>query len=88
MYIPYSNIVMWMTLNMKKLIGVEKMYYVHDCRSTILADQKMLTLNTRKSNLNNNVCLVGASGRGKTRNFIKPNIMQMNSNYVISDPNG
>lgn len=42
----------------------------------------------KHSPLNNNVCLVGASGRGKTRNFIKPNIMQMNGNYVISDPKG
>ena len=32
--------------------------------------------------------LVGASGRGKTRSFIKPNIMQMNCNYVISDSKG
>ncbi len=55
---------------------------------TILAKGVDLTLNTWESNLNNNVMLVGASGRGKTRYFIKPNIMQMNSNYVISDPKG
>ena len=64
------------------------MLFVHDCRNTILAHQKMLTMDTWQSKLNNNICLVGASGRGKTRNFIKPNIMQMNSSYVISDPKG
>ena len=64
------------------------MFLVHDCRDTILARGKTLTMDTWKSKLNNNVVLVGASGRGKTRNFIKPNIMQMNSSYVISDPNG
>lgn len=64
------------------------MLFVHDCRNTILARGKTLTMDTWKSRLNNNVLLVGASGRGKTRNFIKPNIMQMNSNYVISDPKG
>ena len=64
------------------------MFFVHDCRNTILAHHKMLTMDTWKSKLNNNICLVGASGRGKTRGFIKPNIMQMNSSYVISDPKG
>lgn len=56
--------------------------------STILAKGVYLTLDTWESNLNNNIMLVGASGRGKTRYFIKPNIMQMNSNYIISDPKG
>lgn len=55
---------------------------------TILAKGVYLTLNTWESKLNNNIMLVGASGRGKTRYFIKPNIMQMNSNYIISDPKG
>lgn len=64
------------------------MFLVHDCRDTILARGKTLAMDTWKSKLNNNVVLVGASGRGKTRNFIKPNIMQMNSSYVISDPKG
>lgn len=64
------------------------MFTIHDCSKTILAKGKMLTMDTWKSRLNNNIMLVGASGRGKTRNFIKPNIMQMNSNYIISDPKG
>lgn len=64
------------------------MVTIHDCSKTILAKDKMLTMDTWKSKLNNNICLVGASGRGKTRGFIKPNIMQMNSNYVVSDPKG
>lgn len=64
------------------------MFGKHDFDSTILADKTFLTLDTWKSKLNNNVMLVGASGRGKTRHFLKPNIMQLNSNYVISDPKG
>lgn len=64
------------------------MFTIHDCTKTILAKDYMLTMDTWKSRLNNNICLVGASGRGKTRHFIKPNIMQMNSNYVVSDPKG
>lgn len=64
------------------------MYNKHDFDSTILADKQFLTLDTWKSHLNNNVIISGASGRGKTRSIIKPNIMQMNCNYVISDPKG
>lgn len=56
-----------------------------DREGTIFADGKKLALDSR---INNHVMIVGASGRGKTRNVIKPNIMQLNSNYVISDPKG
>ena len=37
---------------------------------------------------NKNVLVVGGSGSGKTRFFIKPNLMQMHSSYVITDPKG
>lgn len=36
----------------------------------------------------NNVLVVGDAGSGKSRNVIEPNILQMNSSYVISDTNG
>ncbi|MDD3278720.1 MAG: type IV secretory system conjugative DNA transfer family protein, partial [Lachnospiraceae bacterium] len=37
---------------------------------------------------NKNVLVIGGSGSGKTRFFVKPNIMQMHSSYVITDPKG
>ena len=37
---------------------------------------------------NKNVLVVGGSGSGKTRFFIKPNLMQMPSSYVVTDPKG
>lgn len=37
---------------------------------------------------NKNAIIVGGSGSGKTRFFVKPNIMQMNSDYVVTDPKG
>jgi len=37
---------------------------------------------------NKNVLVVGGSGSGKTRFFIKPNALQMNSSLVITDPKG
>ena len=36
----------------------------------------------------NNTLIIGGSGSGKTRFFIKPNIMQLHSSYVITDPKG
>ena len=37
---------------------------------------------------NKNVLVVGGSGSGKTRYFIKPNLLQMHSSYVVTDPKG
>lgn len=37
---------------------------------------------------NKNVLVVGGSGSGKTRFFVKPNLMQMHSSYVVTDPKG
>ena len=41
-----------------------------------------------KNARNKNVLVVGGSGSGKTRFFIKPNLMQLHSSYVVTDPNG
>ena len=40
-----------------------------------------------KYNINKNVLIIGGSGSGKTRFHVKPNLMQMNSSYCITDPN-
>ncbi len=37
---------------------------------------------------NKNILVIGGSGSGKTRFFVKPNLMQMHSSYVITDPKG
>ena len=34
------------------------------------------------------LAVIGGSGSGKTRFFVKPNLMQMHSSYVVTDPNG
>ena len=41
-----------------------------------------------KYNINKNVLVIGGSGSGKTRFHIKPNLMQMNASYIITDPKG
>ncbi len=40
------------------------------------------------SPLNKNVMIIGSSGTGKSRGFIKPNVLQMNGSYIITDPKG
>ena len=42
----------------------------------------------RRYERNRNVLVVGGSGSGKTRGFFEPNIMQMNANYLVTDPKG
>ena len=37
---------------------------------------------------NKNIIVIGGSGSGKTRFFIKPSLMQMHSSYVVTDPKG
>jgi len=58
----------------------------------ILTVTESLTMNPRPQNpkhgRNKNVLVIGGSGSGKTRFFVKPNIMQMHSSYVITDPSG
>lgn len=41
-----------------------------------------------KYNINKNVLVIGGSGSGKTRFHIKPNLMQRNASYIITDPKG
>ena len=40
-----------------------------------------------KTARNKNVLVIGGSGSGKTRFWLKPNLMQMHSSYVVTDPN-
>ncbi len=45
-------------------------------------------VNSRKLIGNNNVLVVGGAGTGKSRFFIKPNMLQLNASYIITDPSG
>lgn len=58
----------------------------------ILTQTESLTMESRpkspKYARNKNVLVIGGSGSGKTRFFVKPNLMQMHSSYVVTDPKG
>ena len=57
-----------------------------------LTRTESLTMTSRpkdpKTARNKNILVIGGSGSGKTRFFVKPSIMQMHSSYVITDPKG
>lgn len=56
--------------------------------SMILSNNFYRPINSRKLIGNNNVLVVGGAGSGKSRFVIKPNVLQMNASYVITDPSG
>ena len=60
--------------------------------NVILTQTEWLMMSNRpkdpKTARNKNVLVVGGSGSGKTRFFIKPNLMQLHSSYVVTDPKG
>ena len=60
--------------------------------NVILTKTESLTMNSRpkdpKTARNKNVLVIGGSGSGKTRFFVKPQLMQLHSSYVVTDPKG
>lgn len=60
--------------------------------NVLLTQTERLTMDSRpkqpKYARNKNVLVIGGSGSGKTRFFVKPNLMQMHSSYVVTDPKG
>ena len=61
-------------------------------QNILLTETERMMLSGRPSNpeyaRNKNVMVIGGSGSGKTRFFVKPNLMQMNCSYIITDPKG
>ena len=56
--------------------------------NTILSANIQFSKNTRKSKINNNVMIIGGSGSGKTRFYLKPQLLQLYCNYIVVDPKG
>lgn len=60
--------------------------------NVLLSQTERLTMASRPKKIeyarNKNILIVGGSGSGKTRFFVKPNLMQMHSSYVVTDPKG
>lgn len=57
-------------------------------KNMIFSKEIYMSMNGRKTLRNNNVMVIGGSGTGKSRYVVKPNILQANCSYVITDPSG
>lgn len=54
----------------------------------ILSKSEQLSMDGLKTQIANHVLVLGDPGSGKSRNYVKPNVAQMNASYVITDPSG
>ena len=55
---------------------------------TLLSANRSVSCDTWRSGLNNNVLVLGSSGGGKTRNHVKPNLLQCQGSYIVLDCKG
>lgn len=67
---------------------IAKKVQVVNTRNRMLSQHIQMTLDTRHTDLNNNILVIGGSGAGKTYRFVKPQLMQMSSSFIITDPKG
>lgn len=59
-----------------------------DLGKRILAEGSTVSNDTRQTHMNNNDLIVGTTGSGKTRNYVKPNLLQMDESVIVTDTKG
>lgn len=59
-----------------------------NCATRILSRDYTVSGDTWATHLNNNDLIVGPSGAGKTRGYVKPNLLQGGESYIVADPKG
>lgn len=57
-------------------------------KNKIFSQNIKMSIDARVTELNNNVLIIGGAGAGKTYREVKPNLLQANSTYIITDPKG
>ena len=73
---------------MKNNFDKDKLVTAHYCRYGILPNGEMFDLDSITTKRNNNITVFGASGAGKTRSFVIPNILSAVGSYIVADPKG
>lgn len=66
----------------------QKIQAKNSTQNLLLSKRLRLDLDTWQHGRNTNVIVVGGSGSGKTRGYVKPNLLQGNTSYVVLDPAG
>lgn len=72
----------------RKYADFEGEHYKHSYYNAILSENFQMSVNQGKHYHALNTLILGATGSGKSRYFLKPNLLQMNCSYVITDPSG
>ncbi len=72
----------------KRLADKKKVKKGEIDNNILLTQEVKMSLNTRQHRENLNVMVIGGSGSGKSRFYVKPNLMQLNTSYVVTDPKG
>ena len=57
-------------------------------KNMVFTKEVYMSMDTRKTRRNNNVLVIGGSGTGKSRFMVKPNMLQANASFIITDPSG
>jgi len=83
-YLAYQNIYSKITRPMQSLDKNAGPNH----KNMIFSEEVYMSMDTRKTRRNNNVLCIGGSGTGKSRFLVKPNLLQANCSYVITDPSG
>lgn len=72
----------------KELAEIEDGSYKNAFYNAIFSKNFYMSLNMKKHFRALNTLIIGTTGSGKSRYFLKPNVLQMNTSYVITDPSG
>jgi type IV secretion system protein VirD4 len=59
-----------------------------DEKNRILTENLRISIDTRRTQINNNVCCIGGSGSRKTYGFVVPNLQKANASFIFTDPDG
>jgi type IV secretion system protein VirD4 len=65
-----------------------KMGNPDDEKNRILTENLRISIDTRRTQINNNVCCIGGSGSRKTYGFVVPNLQKANASFIFTDPDG
>jgi len=74
--------------DIEKKDGVKRDFVMPAAGEQIVANGLSFSMDCRKTNLTNNLLVVGGTGSGKTRSVVIPNLLQATGSYVVTDPKG
>lgn len=62
--------------------------FTYNTKNRQLSKHLLMSLDTRVTDLNNNILVIGGSGAGKSYRFVKPQVLTLSSSFIFTDPKG